>query len=173
MKNKFFFLSGFLVLLTLLVPMLLSAQATTYSYTGNAFTSGSLIGQKITGYFTVDTPLTSTSIVFIFPTFYSFNVGTVIFDSTNSSNYESRVAVDASGNITSWNFWMVKSGVDSSIFTRTTSGPLDGLTSPLGNGYISSNPGTWTAVAVPEPATALLVASGTALTVFLRKRLKT
>jgi hypothetical protein len=175
-----------------------SAQTSTYTYTGNDFTSvfnaANELSLGIVPYTTSDKILGS--IVFSAPLGdnYSGNPSANILslhftDGVGPQNVvgpgpgtlvqDSTFATDSSGNIVSWDF-----GVVDFIFGGTEtkgiqtenepgnvvdSGNIDQASGIVGEGSVSASPGVWVAPIVPEPSVGLLFVSFAALVLASRR----
>lgn len=176
-----------LFIFVLFAPMLLSAQQTTYSFTGKPFTSATGVfttSDYISGFFIVNNPLVSTTLGTLFtPLSYSFTAGPLTLTNNNSTPFFT-MQTSATGQIEQWYIELTVPSSSNSIRTLSyTTGYTENLTyyQPpnssvslgLYQSFNGSIPGTWviTTIEVPEPTSALILASGTALTAFLRKRM--
>lgn len=150
-----------------------AANAVTYSYTGNLFTSVSApytTSDSVTGSITLDTPLAAnlTSFTTVLPTSFSFTAaGETISNTTPGSGSQFFFKTDAAGNITFWGATVFVGSVSqfsiSTINAPTTYGVFDSIQHGGGTeqGLVSKSPGTWSvAASVPEPQACALLFAG-------------
>jgi hypothetical protein len=181
------------ILLTLIFVPSAKAAATTYTYTGNAFTyvgTDTFYGAPVTnisGYLTLSSALadsTTTTLTLSSGggtiTDYSFTDGRYVTDLANyaSSNQWSTtsfaVTTSATGAIVGWNL-DVNSSTANIITTNSGGTGTDGVNADPSQAYDAYNnnmPGTWsvTSAATPEPSTWALVLGGTGLLAVWRFR---
>ncbi len=149
------------------------ANAVTYSYTGNTFTSVSApytTSDSVSGTITLATPLAAnlTSFTTVLPTSFSFtSAGETISNSTPGSGSQFFFKTDAAGDITYWGATVYVGSVSqfsiSTINAPTTYGVYDSIQHGGGTeqGLVSKSPGTWSVMAsVPEPEAYALTLAG-------------
>lgn len=162
------------VAITAAVPQ--AFATTTYTYTGNDFTSvsgGYTTSESVSGSITLATPLAAnlTSYTTVVPTAFDFTDGVnTITNTTPGEGSQFFFKTDASGNITFWGTTVdIGSAYQFSISTVNAPGTYGVFDSSQVNGGISqgevvNSPGKWSkASAVPEPATQALFVAGIAL----------
>ncbi len=140
---------------------------TTYTYTGNDFTtavSPFTTSDSVSGSFTVASPFGDDSTYDNFtPISFSFTDGQQAVTNLNASTQSFDVSTNASGEVDQWNLTVF----DSTSFITTQSYASGKVTdfgglADIGYGTNSNTPGTWmmqTSV-TPEPSSLLLLATG-------------
>ena len=147
---------------------------TTYTYTGNDFTSASApytTGDSVQGSFTIATLGDNLALGPITPTNFSFTDGVTTYDQTGNGVGYFDVETDASGSVVVWEIQIFGHGntvVD--IYNFGTTRFDIGANLGTGKEGQSSAAGTWAVGTVPEPSTFVLIPTGLALAVLARKR---
>jgi hypothetical protein len=158
----------------LLMPLPLLADTTTYTYTGNAFTSfvgTDYLGGSVQGSFELVSPLPITPFLTEeSPISYSFSDGAETLTNLNSSIGIFNIKTDATGAINAWSILVEND--DAFIETFLSLGShvdlgeknVSGLATEEGESLV---PGTWASAStpsslspVPEPSTFVLLGSG-------------
>jgi hypothetical protein len=154
-----------------------SKADTTYTYTGNLFDqfvspAACPTECKITGSFTVATPLTPSSSYYFVPASFSFTDGAYTFNQNNTTSFAFGVITNELSQIIGWNMdWSngtvsMFSGTGPSVICTSGCTVTDGrfLGDGLGSASVVGNPGTWSTpggpTGVPEPSTIVLLAAG-------------
>ncbi len=149
----------------------LAARAdTTYTYTGNDFTTVEgpyTTSDSVSGSFTVASPLGDNLSNFGFlPTSFSFTDGVQTLTNSDASlGSFFYVWTGGSGNVTSWNFGIPGPDLSGGIFTAATPSHYrtdSGGFSDSGMGVNFYNPGTWSVQSsvTPEPGSWMLLGTG-------------
>jgi hypothetical protein len=160
------------LLVAFLLPLPLLAD-TTYTYTGNDFTSvygtAYTTSDSVSGSFTVSTPLGGDLLDDnITPASFGFTDGVDTLTNANVTGEEFfSISTNASGEITNWYIVVSDSIVGPAIYTQDD---LDGVAADTGENYgltgVGQNrddPGTWTETSssvAPEPSTLALLGTG-------------
>jgi hypothetical protein len=145
--------------------------STTYTYTGNDFTTAVApftTSDSVQGSFTIATLGDNLTFDSIAPTTYTFSDGVTTINQTDGTIAEFTVSTNGVGAIILWDIDVVLNPGTGTIETET--GPsVDSGETFAGFGEIVNDPGTWGTT--PEPSTFILMSSGLlALTMLARKR---
>jgi hypothetical protein len=133
-----------------------SRADTTYIYAGNSFNEfGSATCPpecKITGSFTVSTPLGPNFNGYFTPKSFSFTDGVVSFTQVSATNFAIGIVTDNLGNITVWNLFFQNAQVTMYVSTGPSvicpvgCSAVDGSFSTAFFARILNDPGTWSSV---------------------------
>jgi PEP-CTERM motif len=170
-----------LATLTLPIPML--ADSITYTYTGSDFTSVNgpyTTADSVTGEFTLSAPLADnlTTLTDITPVSFSFSDGVQTITNlsvTPSYNHvDFEFETDATGDITFWNV-EISPAPGTEVVTYSLPGPSDSadigtFSGSEGATVPALDDWTTTTAVTPEPASLMLVATGLAGALTLRRR---
>ena len=174
------------------VPRLATASVV-YTYTGNPYDRFVTLGtpppdpydlsMSVSANFVLDEPVGPNQSMFLTPTSWSMFDGTITLDSSMPTTFIFSLGTDASGEITSWNFFGTSDPVVDFGETYHQIGSVFGAAPGLGEAdfgstanciefnsagrcsnlnrvtYFADSPGTWTVSPVPLPGAAWLFGS--------------
>ena len=146
-----------------------------YTYTGAPFTVFDGLSCpsvcSISGSFTLPSAIgPSQTVLNITPLSFSFTDGATTFNSSNSVFQDVGFVTDAAGNISLWLFGTFGNSGLSLISANLGPGQAGDLGANNNHFAATCAPGSWKAVATPEPSALLLLSAGLVGLLGLRKR---
>jgi len=173
---------GMFMMATFFAPAALGSASTTYTYTGNLFTSAGgfyTTADSVTGFFTYST-LGDNFSGEIDPASYTFTDGVQTYDMSDSWIALFDVRTNATGQITGW-YIDLGSGADNYMWTyddlsqtpwAQDGSQLENVFPHNGGGAINNDPGSWSSAA-PEPSSVILMPPALLAIAFVaRKRVR-